>query len=512
MNNPFDPINSGYHDDNDKKSFSNANSETVTPKQDNEVNNGQPSYSSPAFQNHNSDQQQNYSQNNNYGYFSNNGTYSSQPNQQYYAGGQNQYYAQPQQNKPYGTNGYYGGGYYPPMQANNIYAQPYIKEKKKPKPASRGFVISAVCISLVISFFLGIFTSAIISASMPNSIYNEQIVGGGQVIVQYAPKGEEQPVITDKGIAAYVASVVSDTVVEVRTETVATDSYYGQYITQGAGSGVIVSSTEDGSHILTCAHVIEGATKVTVKLKDGTTYEADSFVCDAESDIGVIKLNVKGLPTATLGDYSKVVVGEDVVAIGNPLGTLGGSVTSGIVSALDRDIIIDGTTYHLLQTNAEINPGNSGGGLFNAEGHLIGIVNAKSSGENVEGLGFAIPIDDAQIIMKDLLEKGYVTGRVKLGFSLLEIQSKEDAMNHLQYYRYFTEFGVYIIESENPNFQTGDLLVAIDTEKISTITDLKALLQKLEVGQTITITVSRITGTNKVQLFDIELTLQEKKS
>ncbi len=514
MNNPYDPVNNGYHYDNDTKAFSNDSADQVTQKQDDQLNSDQGSYAGSGFNNHNADQQHHYSQNDSYAYYSNKGAYFSQPNQQYYQGGQNQYYAQSQQNKQYGNNGYYGGGYYPPVQTNNPYAQPYIKEKekKKPRPASRGFVISAVCISLVISFFLGIFTSVIISASMPNSIYNEQIIGGGQVIVQYAPKGEEQPVITDKGIAAYVASVVSNTVVEVRTETVATDSYYGQYITQGAGSGVIVSSTEDGSHIITCAHVIEGATKVTVKLKDGTTYEADSFVCDAESDIGVIKLNVKGLPTATLGDYSKVVVGEDVVAIGNPLGTLGGSVTSGIVSALDRDIIIDGTTYHLLQTNAEINPGNSGGGLFNAKGQLIGIVNAKSSGENVEGLGFAIPIDDAQVIMKDLLEKGYVAGRVKLGFRLLEIQSKEDAINHLQYYRYFTEFGVYIIESENPNFQTGDLLVAINTETISTLTDLKAFLQKLEVGQTVTITVSRITGTNKVQLCDIELTLQEKKS
>lgn len=511
MNNPYDPINGGYRNENEAP-HTVENNDSSEIKREQQVNNEQPSYSYQNQSAQNNEQYHYYSQNSApYGY-SASPSYSAQPNQQYYQPSQNQYHTPPYQ-KQSANAGYYGGGYYSPL-ANSPYAQPYIKEKKKPKSASRGFVITSVCISLVISFFLGIITSSIISLSMSDSspIYNQ---AGDQVIIQYAPKDEGKPIITDKGISAYVASVAANTVVEVRTETVATDNYYGQYITQGAGSGVIISSTEDGSHIITCAHVIEGATKVTVKLKDGTTYEAESFVCDAESDVGVIKLNVKGLPTAILGDFSKVVVGEEVVAIGNPLGTLGGSVTNGIVSALDRDIIIDGTTYHLLQTNTEINPGNSGGGLFNAEGQLIGIVNAKSSGENVEGLGFAIPIDDAQEIMSDLLEKGYVTGRVKLGFSLFEIQTQDDIRAYFKYSRYFTDYGVYIATSEDPNFCEGDLLVAIndgvENNKIASLADLKALLQKLEVGQTVSITISRING-NKVQLHTFDLTLQEKKS
>lgn len=489
MNNPYDPIINGHQSENDASSVSQENRES---NPSNDYSNRSQSTAS-------------------YGYF-NNSYQSGEGTQQSHQSNQYQYYSQGQQSPKYNTS-YYGAGYYPPSSPYSSYHAPRVKEKKQPKPASRGFVITAVTISIIISFFLGIITSAIITTAFPFATYEYSKIGD-QVIVQYAPKGEEEPVVTDKGIPAYVASLVSNTVVEVRTETVATDSYFGQYITQGAGSGVIVSSTDDGSHIITCAHVIDGATKVTVKLKDGTTYEAESFVYDTESDVGIIKLNVKGLPTATLGNFDEVAVGEEVVAIGNPLGTLGGSVTNGIVSALDRDIIIDGTTYHLLQTNAEINPGNSGGGLFNAQGHLIGIVNAKSSGDNIEGLGFAIPINEAQTIMSDLLEKGYVSGRVKLGFNLFEIQTQDDIRTYFKYSRYFTDYGVYIAASEDPNFREGDLIVSIndgvENNKIATISDLKAILQKLEVGQTVSVTVSRVLG-SKVQLFTYDLVLQEKK-
>lgn len=425
-----------------------------------------------------------------------------------------------QSEPPKSPYGYYGnGGYYTPYPYQTPQRQSYQPQrppvvKKEKKPASKGFVCGAVAIGLVLSFLVSFATSAFFGALFSGVDTGiPTIVGGNEIIVQHAPKDENPPVVTDKGNAAYVASIVSNSVVEVTTETVTTGSVYGQYITQGAGSGVIISSSDkSGSYIITCAHVIDGANKITVKLKDGTVYEAASYICDTESDVGVIKLNVSNLPCATIGDFSKVVVGEEVIAIGNPLGTLGGSVTSGIVSALDRDIIIDGTTYHLLQTNAEINPGNSGGGLFNTEGHLIGIVNAKSSGEDVEGLGFAIPIDDAEAVMTDLLEKGYVSGRVKLGFQLIEVADQEDVNYWWQYSRYFTDYGVYIITSESPDFLEGDLIVAVNTDRITNLADLKALLQKFEVGETVSITVSRITSRNKVEMFTYQLTLKEKTS
>ncbi|MBQ7780077.1 MAG: trypsin-like peptidase domain-containing protein [Clostridia bacterium] len=413
-------------------------------------------------------------------------------------------YQRPQYNGYYGNAGYYGQQtpQTPYQQANKPQMHAQKPEKKR---ASKGFVIGMMGIALAASFLLNVFTCGIMN--LPSS--GMSIFTPADVIIQYAPKNEAATPITDKGVSAYVASIAANSVVEVSTETVETDAYYGQYITEGAGSGVIISTSENGSYILTCAHVIDGAAKITVKLKDGTVYEADSYICDAESDVGVIKLNVNGLPAVTVGNFDEVVVGETVVAIGNPLGTLGGSVTNGIVSALDRDIIIDGTTYHLLQTNAEINPGNSGGGLFNAKGELIGIVNAKSVGENIEGLGFAIPVSDAIAIMTDLIEKGYVSGRVKLGFELFEIQNEEDIRNWFKYYRYFSDYGVYIASAENSNFQEGDLLVAIDGNKITSIADVKALLQEFEVGQTVTVTVSRYVG-NKVKIFDYQLKLTEK--
>ncbi len=444
-------------------------------------------------------------------------------NQSGYAGqgAQSSPYSQPygqQFTSPYGAyspagpqNVQYGGYYGQPVQPqfnpqNNRPYMPAPKPKKPKSPASKGFVIGIGAITIAISLVLSLLVSL---SSLPvDNPYFFSV--GSDVIIQYAPKNETQVPITNKGIAAYVASVASNAVVEVTTETVETDTYYGQYITEGAGSGVIISTSDSGSYILTCAHVIEDVAKITIKLKDGTVYEADSYICDSESDVGVIKLNVKGLPVATVGQFDEVVVGEDVVAIGNPLGTLGGSVTQGIVSALDRDIIIDGTTYTLLQTNAEINPGNFGGGLFNAKGELIGIVNAKSIGENVEGLGFAIPVSNAIEIMTDLIEKGYVSGRVKLGFELFEIQSEEDITHWLKYSRYFTDYGVYIASSENSQFREGDLLVAINSDKIYSISDVKSALGKYEVGDKVTITVSRIVD-NRVRIFNFELTLTEKK-
>ncbi|MBE6637371.1 MAG: trypsin-like serine protease, partial [Ruminococcaceae bacterium] len=391
-------------------------------------------------------------------------------------------------------------------------AAPYQPPKPAAKPAaSKGFVVIMMCITIAASFILGclggaMFTNDNTAATLPN------LDSGNTVVIQHESK-EEEPVITDKGDAAYVTSLVADAVVEVSTETVTNNSIFGQYVTEGAGSGVIISSGKDGSYIITCAHVIEGAKTVRVRLKDGTEYTATSIASDAETDVGIIKLNVSNLPTVTIADFSQVVVGEGVVAIGNPLGELGGSVTNGIVSALERSVIIDGTSYNLLQTNAEINPGNSGGGLFNMEGKLIGIVNAKSAGESIEGIGFAIPIDSAMEIATQLIENGYVTGRVKLGFMLMEITNESGIMQFRQQYGIaINTTGVYIVESESKLFKTGDRLVALDSNTIDSLNDLRGLLQNYEVGETVTITVSRLNANNRAEMIDIDLVLTEKKS
>ena len=200
-----------------------------------------------------------------------------------------------------------------------------------------------------------------------------------------------------------ITAATLDSVVEIKTESVQTEVFLGQYVTEGAGSGVIIKS--DG-YIITNYHVIEGANKIIVTTTDEQQYAAQVIGADADNDIAVLKINAANLPAATMGNSDQLNVGDLAVAIGNPLGELGGTVTAGIISALDRSITIDGTTMSLLQTDTSINPGNSGGGLFNQYGQLIGVVVAKSSGSDVEGLGFAIPINTASRVAEQIIEHG----------------------------------------------------------------------------------------------------------
>lgn len=282
---------------------------------------------------------------------------------------------------------------------------------------------------------------------------------------------------------AQVAASVKQTVVEITTETVTTGGRMGQFIREGAGSGVIVSS--DGN-IVTNYHVVSGAKKITVRLTDGTEYSAGLIGSDAKTDLAIIKIQASGLTSAILGDSSVMMVGETVIAVGNPLGELGGTVTSGILSALDRAITIDGITMRLLQTDAAINPGNSGGGLFNLSGELIGIVNAKSSGSDVEGLGFAIPTNTAKHIIESIIENGYVKGRVDVGLTLMEISNAQTAMA----YR-VNKAGLYIYGSTNNNFASGDRIVSIDGKEVNSLAEYNNIIDSHKVGDIVQITVSR---------------------
>jgi len=198
-----------------------------------------------------------------------------------------------------------------------------------------------------------------------------------------------------------VASKASGSVVEIYTEAITRGIFFRQYVVEGSGSGVIISA--DG-RIVTCSHLIDGARKITVRLTNGTEYQASLLGQDSKNDLAVVKIDAKGLKAATYGDSDKLAVGELAVVIGNPLGRLGGSVTEGIISALGRNIEMGGQTMNLLQTSAAVNPGNSGGGLFNRYGELIGIVSAKSSGVDVEGIGFAIPANKVKSVVGTLVK------------------------------------------------------------------------------------------------------------
>ena len=279
-----------------------------------------------------------------------------------------------------------------------------------------------------------------------------------------------------------------NSVVAIETESVSTDSWLRQYVTQGAGSGVIYS--EDG-YIITNNHVIDGANSIKVTLYNGKTYDATLVATDAQTDVAVIKINETGLTPVTMGSMDQVSVGSLAVAIGNPLGTLSGTATDGIISALEREITIDGKAMSLIQTSASINPGNSGGGLFDQYGDLIGLVVAKSSGSDVEGLGFAIPVDKVESVAKSLIKNGYVEGRPAAG---IVIQDLTDSSTAMQYGVSLT--GVYITDVTGENakkagLQKGDMIYYVDDVKITDSAVLLKTIQEHKIGDTVTFTVVR---------------------
>lgn len=304
--------------------------------------------------------------------------------------------------------------------------------------------------------------------------------------------------------AVSVEESCADSVVEIRTESVQNSQRFGQFVSEGAGSGVIV--TADG-YIATNNHVIDGASKISVTLANGKEYVATLIGKDAKTDLAVIKINETALKAATLGTSASLKVGEPVVAIGNPLGELGGTVTSGIISALDRQIEIDNEKMTLLQTDAAVNPGNSGGGLFNANGQLIGVVNAKSSGSDIEGLAFAIPIDTAKNVINQIISQGYVSGRIDLGLTF-----KEQGTSFNLFTGAWTRGGVYIVDvTSNSNaayagLRRGDIVTAVDGQKISGFADIKKIIDSHSVSDTVSFTVYR-----NGQSLTLSFRLQEAK-
>ena len=310
-----------------------------------------------------------------------------------------------------------------------------------------------------------------------------------------------------------VTNKTKDSVVEIKTESVSADAWMQQYVTEGAGSGVVM--TADG-YIMTNNHVIDGASKITVTTSDDKEYEAKLVGTDSITDIAVLKISAKNLTPATYGNSDQLAVGDMAVAIGNPLGELGGTVSAGIISALDRELAIDGKTMTLLQTDASINPGNSGGGLFNGDGQLIGIVVAKSSGSNVEGLGFAIPINKAADVAQQLMDKGYVSDQPSTGMSYAESSQGNGAAqffgNSQDSQSQSSSAAVYIqeitgINAKKAGFQSGDLVYAVDGTRITSFNTLSSIVTSHKVGDKLTYTIVRGNQTK-----EIKLTLEEKKA
>ena len=383
---------------------------------------------------------------------------------------------------------------------------------KKKKHHVNGGKVARSAVALVLAAVMG----------FAGGYVGSQMNGSKVVIQQVAPSGSSSSSGSDSSITSasasgssltteQVADMVSPSVVVITTEQVVYSqwSWYGQsQVESGAGSGVIISS--DG-YILTCDHVVSGASNITVTIGD-KDYPATVVGEDSTSDIAVIKIDADGLTPAIVGDSDKLAVGDNVLAVGNPLGELGGTVTSGIVSALNRSVSIQSSgsvnTMSLIQMDASVSPGNSGGGLFNMNGELIGIVNAKSSSSDAEGLGFAIPINDAIKVAQDLLENGYVTGRPYMGITYLAVTDAQTAAQ-----LGVNAYGIYVVDvvsggpADKAGLKAGDRIVSIDNTEVAQKTDLGTLMQEHSAGDTLSITVAR-----DGQMQTVSLTLGEKNA
>ena len=377
-----------------------------------------------------------------------------------------------------GSNGGYNGYSY-----SSAPQQP----AKPPRKGRRTLLRVLACVGVVALGFGGGIGGAVLASRTG--------LTGNQVVVQQVQRDTSDAANANSTggesmSLQQISSVVSPSVVAITTEQMSGSQTWfgGYYVQSGAGSGVIIS--QDG-YILTCAHVVDGATSVKVQLQNGETYDASIVGSDATSDIAVLKIEATGLTPAVIGDSDALAVGETVVAVGNPLGTLSNTVTDGIISALNREVTVEDNDMTLLQTNASISPGNSGGGLFNANGELIGVVNAKSSYSEAEGIGFAIPIDSAMEIAQQLIENGAVI-RPALGVKILDVMDANTASQ-----LGVSATGVYVVEvtagggAEAAGVQAGDRIIAVDDTAVSSSNSVKSYLADKQVGDTVNLQVER---------------------
>lgn len=287
------------------------------------------------------------------------------------------------------------------------------------------------------------------------------------------------------------ASTVNS-VVSINCSAVSTNIFGQQTESASSGSGFIY--TADG-YIVTNQHVVANASSINVTLYNGDTYPATLVGSDSDYDVAVLKINAKDLPAVTLGSSTDVNVGDTVMAIGNPLGELTFSMSQGIVSCVNRAINVEGTPFNMIQVDASINPGNSGGPLMNLYGEVVGIVSAKYSSyanTTVEGLGFAIPINDVQSIIKDIIENGSVGNKAYMAITAGTMTQQMAA----QYKINATE-GVFVYSVEDggagdkAGLKLGDVITKLNDTQITSMEDLSAAKKGFKAGDTVTLTVLR---------------------
>ena len=380
------------------------------------------------------------------------------------------------------------------------------KERMITMKAKKTFlgVISGAVAGSVMSAAITIGTMSYMSGKK-TAVTDSAFSGANQHSVQLLAEGSEKTELSTEEIAKRVGpSIVG---ISCTTQT---QSYFGVQTGTSSGSGIIISA--DGN-IMTNYHVISGGTNIKVKLNTGNEYDATVIGGDEKTDVAVIKIKAnEELHVATLGNSDEVEVGSKAVAIGNPLASeLFGTVTQGVISGVNRTITVGQREMNLIQTDAAISPGNSGGALINKYGEVIGINSVKLVSDNAEGLGFAIPINEASTIVKDLIDYGYVKGRPVIGVSVREITKELAYYNNL-----LTDHGLYIMSvsegssAEKAGLVRGDIIVKFDGKTVNSSTEMNKLRDKHKAGDTVSITFMRGTQEKTVNLTLSEDTSSKK--
>lgn len=405
-------------------------------------------------------------------------------------------------------NGYsqkiYSDAHYVPAEENTVpprYYTPPEKPTKEPAPPKKksgaSAVVRAVCLCLICAILGSVGGAAIAYKGLSPRV--EQLeLALAEAQREEAPQAS--PSISSAGSAntAMLPSEIYEKacsqVVGITTEITYTNFFGMTSSSAVSGSGFIISG--DG-YILTNYHVIshafEGKSVATVIMHDGTRYEAEVVGVEAGNDIAVLKIEASGLDAVSFGDSDKLQVGDTVYPVGNPLGELEFSMSTGHVSALDRYITTDenGDSINMFQMDAAVNSGNSGGPVYNNQGQVVGVVTAKYADTGVEGLGFAIPINDAVSISDDLITKGYVTGKAYMG---IQVDQRYNAM-YSQYYGMPMGAYVYYVEpgscSDKAGIRAGDIITSLGGEAVESYTDLTKLIKQYRAGDSVELKIYR---------------------
>ncbi len=388
------------------------------------------------------------------------------------------------------------------------------KEKKpKRKHPYRNAILCAIACGVIIGgCIIGSFA---IGRNIGGGTYNSVTITTNTDNLASAEGSAETVSTGDTYTVAQIAEQCGSSVVAITNRSVQeVMTMFGIYTqeSEGSGSGVIVGLSDDELLIVTNYHVVEDATELTVCFFDSedAVFSAQIKGTDANNDLAVVAISLSDISTdvlseisiATIGDSDSMQVGDEVVAIGNALG-LGQSVTSGIISAVNREVEIDNYVANLIQTDAAINPGNSGGALFNMKGELIGINSAKYASEEIEGMGFAIPTSTAQPVIENLMSMQTRTKLTK-NYGCLNITGTDVTTDAMQ--AYGMPQGVYVTEvldgaaAANAGIQTGDIITSLDGISVTGIEELRDRLQYYKAGETVEVTVARNSGSGYAEM------------